>query len=162
MGAFESFVNANLGIRKPLIIDSGVPTESSKAAGVIGSHYIDTNTNFLYEKTGENNQQDWVFLRKLGEVISQDSQDPTRPFSASFLSPTGVSNVKLNYKDLGNDLEYEYPPQVIISMRTEGESEYFYAYSSHNVTDKDFQISFSDDIVETGNYMEILINKRPV
>ena len=53
MGAFELFVNANLGIRKPLITDAGHPSESTKAAGIIGSHYIDSETNFLYEKTGE-------------------------------------------------------------------------------------------------------------
>ena len=54
MGAFEDFVNANLGIRKPLITDAGPPNQSTKAAGIPGSHYIDSNNNFLYEKTGEN------------------------------------------------------------------------------------------------------------
>ena len=50
MGAFETFVNANLGIRKPLILDVGHPTDSSKAAGVVGSEYVDTQTNNVYEK----------------------------------------------------------------------------------------------------------------
>jgi hypothetical protein len=48
MGAFETFVNANLGIRKPLISDIGPPSGSSKAAGIIGSEYIDTDSNFFY------------------------------------------------------------------------------------------------------------------
>ena len=50
MGAFETFVNANLGIRKPLITDAGPPSGSSKAAGIVGSHYIDSETNDIYEK----------------------------------------------------------------------------------------------------------------
>ena len=51
MGAFETFVNANLGIRKPLITDAGPPSGSAKAAGVVGSHYIDSLTKDIYEKT---------------------------------------------------------------------------------------------------------------
>ena len=75
MGAFELFVNANLGIRKPLITDVGHPSESTKAAGIIGSHYIDSETNFLYEKTGENNVEDWVFLRELGYSLDQETKE---------------------------------------------------------------------------------------
>ena len=67
MGAFEDFVNANLGIRKPLITDAGAPTQSTKAAGIPGSHYIDSNNNFLYEKTGENNATDWAHIATLGD-----------------------------------------------------------------------------------------------
>lgn len=67
MGAFEDYVNANLGIRKPLITDSGLPSQSPKAAGIIGSQYIDSNTYFLYEKTGEDNSLDWVKIADLGQ-----------------------------------------------------------------------------------------------
>lgn len=70
MGAFEDFVNANLGIRKPLIFDFAPPTgagKSLKAAGIRGAHFLDLNTNFLYEKTGENNNIDWVKIAKLGD-----------------------------------------------------------------------------------------------
>ena len=67
MGAFEDFVNANLGIRKPLITDTGPPTQSVKAAGIPGSHYIDSNNNFLYEKTGYNNATDWAHIATLGD-----------------------------------------------------------------------------------------------
>lgn len=67
MGAFEDFVNANLGIRKPLISDAGPPTQSAKAAGIPGSHYIDSDNNFLYEKTGENNATDWAHIATLGD-----------------------------------------------------------------------------------------------
>jgi len=68
MGAFETFVNANLGIRKPLISDAGHPSGSLQAAGIIGSQYIDSSTNELYEKTGENNILDWKFIRVLGSA----------------------------------------------------------------------------------------------
>lgn len=159
MGAFETFVNANLGIRKPLIVDQGPPTSSSKAAGVVGSQYLDSDNNYLYEKTGENNSQDWVFLRKLGEVVSDNSNDSSQSFSHSFLIPTGVSEITLNYKDLGDQKDYNFPPQVIVNMRNDGESEFFYAYSAQNITEEDFQISFSDKILEEGNYLDILINK---
>ena len=37
MGAFEDFVNANLGIRRPIITDAGPPSGSSNAAGIIGT-----------------------------------------------------------------------------------------------------------------------------
>ena len=67
MGAFEDFVNANLGIRKPLITDNAPPTGSSKAAGIVGTHFLDSSTNFLYEKTGENNSTDWVKIAYLGQ-----------------------------------------------------------------------------------------------
>jgi hypothetical protein len=67
MGAFEDYVNANLGIRKPLITDSGLPSQSPKAAGIIGSQYVDSDTYFLYEKTGEDNALDWVKIADLGQ-----------------------------------------------------------------------------------------------
>ena len=67
MGAFEDFVNSNLGIRKPIITDSGLPSASSKAAGIIGTQYIDSDTYFLYEKTGENNSADWVKIGFIGQ-----------------------------------------------------------------------------------------------
>lgn len=67
MGSFEEFVNSNLGIRQPLIWDSLPPTSSPKAAGVLGSHFLDTATNFLYEKTGYDDTVDWVKIGKLGD-----------------------------------------------------------------------------------------------
>ena len=73
MGAnlpFEDFVSANLGIRQPFIWDEGPPTgvgKSDKAAGIRGAHYLDVTTNFLYEKTGENNLIDWQKIAELGE-----------------------------------------------------------------------------------------------
>ena len=68
MGAFEDFVNENLGKRLPILSDNGHPHSSSKAAGIIGSRYIDVDTNSLYEKTGESNTQDWVKIAVLGEA----------------------------------------------------------------------------------------------
>jgi hypothetical protein len=67
---FEDFVSANLGLRRPFIRDFAPPTgayKSSKAAGVRGSHFLDLSTNFLYEKTGENNDVDWVQVSYLGQ-----------------------------------------------------------------------------------------------
>lgn len=86
MGAFEDFVNANLGIRKPLITDTVPPTGSSKAAGIVGTHFLDSSTNFLYEKTGENNSADWVKIAYLGE-----------PRGGAGSSPGGIdSSVQFN------------------------------------------------------------------
>lgn len=70
MGAFEDFVNSNLGIRQPFISDFAPPTgdsKSTKAAGIRGSKFLDLSTNFLYEKTGENNNTDWIKIGELGE-----------------------------------------------------------------------------------------------
>ena len=66
MGAFEDYVNANLGIRRPMITDSGHPSLSSKSAGIIGSNYRDSIDNQLYEKTGEDNSTDWMPIGKIG------------------------------------------------------------------------------------------------
>ncbi len=63
---FEDFVNENLGARMPLFIDSTTPTLSSKAAGSLGSKFVDSSTNFLYEKTGFTNA-DWIKIAELGE-----------------------------------------------------------------------------------------------
>lgn len=81
MGAFETFVNANLGIRKPLITDVGPASGSLKAAGIVGSHYIDSDTNFIYEKTGENNAEDWVKIRKLGDSLTNISSEISEELS---------------------------------------------------------------------------------
>jgi hypothetical protein len=67
MSSFENFVVSNLGVRKPLIFDSVPPSSSLRAAGVKGSQFLDITTNQLYEKTGHNNDTDWVYLRNLGE-----------------------------------------------------------------------------------------------
>ena len=68
---FEDYVSANLGIRKPFILDVGLPSASPKAAGIIGTQYIDSDTYFLYEKTGENNQTDWVKIGEIGQPRGQ-------------------------------------------------------------------------------------------
>jgi hypothetical protein len=158
MGAFETFVNANLGIRKPLITDSGHPSGSAKAAGVVGSHYIDSDTNFIYEKTGENNSADWVKIRSLGETV-QDVVSNERPFSASLDLPTGVDTLSYSYQSIGDNTNYDSPPQVIASMRLGEDSEFFYAYSTYNVSTTGFYVAFSDQISETGNHLDISIHK---
>lgn len=98
MGAFEDYVNANLGIRKPLITDAGLPSQSAKAAGIIGSQYIDSNTYFLYEKTGENNALDWVKIADLGQ--SRGGQPGGQDGSIQFNSGQefgGSSDLKYDY-----------------------------------------------------------------
>ena len=135
MGAFETFVNANLGIRKPLISDIGPPSGSLKAAGVIGSEYIDTDSNFLYEKTGENNLSDWVFTRKLGDqskdeelensvsIISGNLQAlDDSMHSSSFSLPSGASEVSIKYSDLGVVGSYSQSPDINISMISQSSS----------------------------------------
>lgn len=66
MGAFEDFVNNNLGIRRPIITDVGHPSGSSKAAGIVGTNYLNSIDNQLYEKTGEDNTNDWMPVGTLG------------------------------------------------------------------------------------------------
>jgi len=158
MGAFETFVNANLGIRKPLITDFGHPSGSAKAAGVVGSQYIDSDTSFIYEKTGENNSTDWVKIRSLGETIG-DVVNSERPFSTSLSIPSGMNALSYTYQSIGNSNNYSTPPQVLASMRVGEDSEYFYAYSTYNVTTTGFYIAFSDRISETGNHLDISIHK---
>jgi len=100
MGAFETFVNANLGIRKPLITDTGPPSGSQKAAGIIGSEYLDSDTNYLYERTGEsNNEFDWVFTRKLGDSLIDFSSGISEDFSSD------LSIISGNLNSTGQNLE---------------------------------------------------------
>ena len=158
MGAFETFVNANLGIRKPLISDAGPPSGSAKAAGVVGSHYIDTNTNDIYEKTGDNNSTDWVKIRKLGETLN-DAINAQRTFSTSLSIPSGVDTLSFNYSDIGDSSNYTTPPQVNASIRINEESQFFYAYNTYNVSTTGFSVSFSDTMLETGNFLDISIHR---
>mgnify|MGYP001433261531 CR=1 FL=1 len=180
MGAFETFVNANLGIRKPLILDVGHPTDSSKAAGVVGSEYVDTQTNNVYEKTGENNLEDWVFVRTLGDslridVINLDQRvdeleginqnalflnksSAAQNFSSTVNLPNNVTDLNISYESLGNELTYLSSPRVFVSLRFDAQPDSFYIYNIFNVTTSDFSIQFSDNVIETDCKLDILIS----
>lgn len=172
MGAFETFVNSNLGIRKPLILDNGHPTGSSKAAGIIGSEYIDLDTNFLYEKTGENNSQDWVFTRQLGSsnsevysisgaLQSQIDSVSNSVISSSLNLVSGMENVAINFSEI-NAPQFSSPPQVIISMASQDQDfpESFYAYSVYNITTTGFNVAFSSEIVENNLKLDFMISSN--
>jgi hypothetical protein len=158
MGAFETFVNANLGIRKPLILDSGHPTGSFKAAGIVGSEYIDTETNEIYEKTGENNFQDWSLIRKLGESLS-DSQSSVsaQSFSTSINMPLNTDNLNIQYDDIGNQNIYLEAPRVFVSLRFNDLPEALYSHSIYGVDLEGFNIQLSDEMAQTGCHLDILI-----
>jgi len=158
MGAFETFVNANLGIRKPLITDAGPPSGSAKAAGIVGSHYIDSDTNYIYEKTGENNTTDWVKIRRLGESLN-DAINAQRTFSTSLNIPTGVDSLSYDYSSLGDTTNYSSPPQVNVSLRTIEKPEVFYAHSTYGVSETGFSVAFSDVILETGYYLDVSVHR---
>ena len=163
MGAFEDFVNANLGIRKPLITDAGHPSGSSKAAGIVGSQYLDSDDNFLYEKTGENNTADWAKIAILGEARGGSGGggggSVSGNFSTSVSIPSGVAATGLNYTALGNSYSYSTAPQVVAAMRFDPQTEFFYGYSTYNVNTTGFNITFTDTISETGHFLDIIINK---
>jgi len=172
MGAFETFVNSNLGIRKPLILDNGHPTGSSKAAGIIGSEYIDLQTNSLYEKTGENNSQDWVFTRQLGSsnsevydisgaLQSQINDVSNDVFSSSLNLVSGMQHVSINFSDI-NTPQFSSPPQVVISMSIDSQDfpESFYAYSTYNITATGFNVAFSNEIVDDNLKLDFIISSN--
>ena len=94
MGAFEDFVNANLGIRRPIITDAGPPSGSSNAAGIIGTNYLNSDDNQLYEKTGEDNALDWSPVGTLGH--SRFSGE-----SGIYLTMTGNSGFLENEATIG-------------------------------------------------------------
>ena len=87
---FEQFVNDNLGIRGPLYIDTTTPDVSSIAAGSLGSKFVDSSTNFLYEKTGYTNA-DWVKIAELG-----DSRGGGGGGGMDFSNFTGGWNIELS------------------------------------------------------------------
>lgn len=95
MGAFEDYVNANLGIRRPMITDAGHPSGSPKAAGIVGTNYRDSNDNQLYEKTGDYDKlTDWAPIGKLGH--SRFSGE-----SGIYLTMTGHSGFLENEATIG-------------------------------------------------------------
>lgn len=168
MGAFETFVNANLGIRKPLILDVGHPTGSTKAAGVVGSEYIDTSNNFIYEKTGENNQEDWRFVRKLGEfsdtienisgsLSQQISSVSENTVCAQLNLPTGVDTVTLRYDEINSSLNFSDPPHVFVNLKSSGGFPNFYALSTYDVDEQSFKVGFSNEILDEDLSLEIMI-----
>lgn len=154
MGAFETFVNANLGIRKPLISDLGHPSGSLKAAGVVGSQYIDSESNDLYEKTGENNSIDWAFVRKLGVTSSSNV------VSASIVIPQGSEELSSNFSDILNIQEINPPPQVSASLNFISEPANMYGYILHSVNTSGFRSSFSDKIIESDAYLSVFIDPK--
>jgi hypothetical protein len=101
MGAFEDFVNQNLGIRRPIITDAGHPSQSLKAAGIVGTNYINSNNNQLYEKTGEDNINDWMPIGKLGH--SRFSGE-----SGIYLTVTGNSGFFENQNVIGTGAQINF------------------------------------------------------
>lgn len=94
MGAFEDFVNANLGIRRPIITDEGHPSGSFKAAGIVGTNYLNSLDNQLYEKTGEDNTNDWMPVGTLGHSRFSGQ-------SGIYLTMTGNSGFLENEATIG-------------------------------------------------------------
>ncbi|MBP02707.1 MAG: hypothetical protein CMM25_07850 [Rhodospirillaceae bacterium] len=101
MGEFEDFVNKNLGKRLPQLEDSGPPASSSVAAGILGTRYLDTDNNDLYEKTGHDNSLDWVKIGKLGDSRGGAGGSPDSPsFSVQFNESNAFGGSQnLIYKD---------------------------------------------------------------
>ena len=169
MGAFETFVNANLGIRKPLILDVGHPTGSTKAAGIVGSEYIDTVSNNIYEKTGENNLEDWIFIRKLGDSLSAsesgilsrveviETSSSSQSFSASVNIPQNTADINISYASLGNNITYLSSPKIFASIRFNSAPDAIYAHSVYGVDTERFNIQFSDEIQQADCFLDILI-----
>jgi hypothetical protein len=186
MGAFETFVNANLGIRKPLILDSGPPSLSQKAAGIVGSEYIDLDDNSIYEKTGENNSVDWKFIRKLGSSneqlvnISGDFYQELNEINQELIQvsgslrqeissisdnvvaskvdlPTGVGDISLKYHDIHHSLNFNATPHVFVNLTSNSGCPAFYAYSTYEVNQSGFKVAFSDIIRKEHQALELLI-----
>ena len=100
---FENFVSANLGNRKPLIWDFAPPTglgKSSKAAGIRGAHFLDLSTSDIYEKTGDNNDTDWLQIAFLGQPRDYAAGEDYYVQFNSGDRLAGVPNYIYNY-DLG-------------------------------------------------------------
>lgn len=100
---FEDFVSANLGNRKPLIWDFAPPTgigKSDKAAGIRGAHFLDLSTSDIYEKTGDNNDTDWLQIAYLGQPRDYAAGEDYHVQFNSGDRLAGVPNYIYNY-DLG-------------------------------------------------------------
>jgi len=82
-------------------------------------------------------------------------------FSSSLSIPSGSSLRSYTFSGIGNNFSYKEVPQVVGTMRFSLESEFFYGYSTYNVTKTGFSIAFSDVISETGHFLDIVVNKDP-
>ena len=82
-------------------------------------------------------------------------------FSTSLAIPSGSALRSFSFSGIGNDFSYKEVPQVVGTMRFSSEADFFYGYSTYNVTKTGFAIAFSDVISETGHFLDLIVNKDP-
>jgi len=82
-------------------------------------------------------------------------------FSTSLSIPSGSTVRSFSFSGIGNNFVYKEIPQVVGTMRFSAESDFFYGYSTYNVTKSGFSIAFSDMVLETGHFLDLIVNKDP-
>jgi len=98
-----------------------------------------------------------------GIPVSLSGHDPhgSGNFSTSLHIPSGVDEIGYTFSGMGNEFIYPEVPQVIATMRFYTGSNFFYGYSTYNVSLTGFYVAFTDIISETGHYLDLVVNRDP-
>lgn len=93
--------------------------------------------------------------------LSGHSLHGSGEYTASISIPSGSNSHSFTFSGIGNDYTYLYTPQVIGTMRFSDPSNVFYGYSTYNVTISGFSVGFTDTILETGHFLDLVVRKDP-
>ena len=98
-----------------------------------------------------------------GIPVSLSGHDPhgSGNFSTSVAIPSGIEEVGYTFSGIGNNFIYPEVPQVIGTMRFYTGSDFFYGYSTYNVSLTGFYVAFTDTISETGHFLDLVVNRDP-
>lgn len=98
-----------------------------------------------------------------GIPVSLSGHDPhgSGEYTSSLSIPSGYNSHSFTFTGIGNSFVYDYVPQVIGTMRFYDPANSFYGYSTYNVTLTGFSIGFTDVIMETGHFLDLVIRKDP-
>lgn len=125
----------------------------------IGLRALNLDTTDLLATSGE--FQNALTVGGIPVSLSGHDVHASGSFSTSVPIPSGSAIRSFTFSGMGNDFSYQEVPQVIGTMRFNSEAEFFYGYSTYNVTKTGFSIAFSDVVSESGHSLDLVINKAP-
>ena len=93
---------------------------------------------------------------KFDEAISELS---SKTHSIIIPAPTGVYTTGIQFTDISNSNSYNSIPQVVTSIQNNPNLPFIYDSSTSNISKTGFFINFSDRILSTGYYINLIIEK---
>lgn len=93
---------------------------------------------------------------KFDEAISELS---SKTHSIIIPAPTGVYTTGIRFTDISNNNSYNSIPQLVTSIQNNPNLPFMYDSSTSNISKTGFFINFSDRILSTGYYINLIIEK---